>query len=361
MQRAKWPCPSSNTKFLNQASEPGWKSRQSAWHHLDGSEEDGEDTDDEGSSPPKKRKVASTPNGHSDTSPSSDVIDVDTDDAPSVPVTKPTEIVEPPSEPSTPASPPVFTPTPAPVPSPAVTPLAPSPVINSSSSQVGRSFTRNSYAPREPTKMRTSITDQDSEEGTDLRQEQSSTVVPAPAPQLAQSVPSQEQFASAPALAPPASLVPVSAQEHPANVPAPASAHLVCQEQSSSVAPAPAPLARDAVTSCTSTSGQQREQESAVNSMAQGLPVSYSLMDLLQWHLSTNTSSVSSPPPPPGAGSRFGNEPSLAPPPLAPSSPSSAPSASSSASPTPSLPPLAPGFNWVAAGLAPPSATSEWE
>ena len=202
MQRAKRPRPGSNTKFLNQASESGRKSRQSARRRLDGSEEDGEDTDDEGSSPPKKRKVASTPNGHSDTSPSSDVIDVDTDDAPSVPVTKPTEIVEPPSEPSTPASPPVFTPTPAPVPSPAVTPLAPSPVINSSSSQVGRSFTRNSYAPREPTKMRTSITDQDSEEGTDLRQEQSSTVVPAPAPQLAQSVPSQEQFASAPALAP---------------------------------------------------------------------------------------------------------------------------------------------------------------
>ncbi|PCH39980.1 hypothetical protein WOLCODRAFT_150032 [Wolfiporia cocos MD-104 SS10] len=87
-------------------------------------EGDGEDADDEDSSLLKKRRIASTPNGHSDSSPSPDATDVDMDDAPSGPVTKP----------STPASPPVSTPTPAPISCPAITPFVPSPVINSSSS-----------------------------------------------------------------------------------------------------------------------------------------------------------------------------------------------------------------------------------
>ncbi|PCH34202.1 hypothetical protein WOLCODRAFT_148266, partial [Wolfiporia cocos MD-104 SS10] len=129
---AKRSRPDPNTKFLNPAANSGQKSRWSTRRRLDDSD-DGEDADDEGSQP-KKRRIASTPNGHSDSSPSPEVADVDMDDAPSAPVTKPMEVVEPPSRPSTPTSPPVSTPTPAPVPRPAVTPLLPSPVINSSSS-----------------------------------------------------------------------------------------------------------------------------------------------------------------------------------------------------------------------------------
>ncbi|PCH44263.1 hypothetical protein WOLCODRAFT_138893 [Wolfiporia cocos MD-104 SS10] len=416
---AKRSRPDPNTKFLNPAANSGQKSRRSTRRRLDDSD-DGEDADDEGSQP-KKRRIASTPNGHSDSSPSPEVADVDMDDAPSAPVTKPMEVVEPPPRPSTPASPPVSTPTPAPVPRPAVTPLAPSPVINSSSSShVGRSFTRNSYAPREPSKLRTSITiDQDSEEETDSRQEHDSTMAHAPVPQLAESIPSQEYPPLAHALAPSASMVPVSAEEHPANAHAPAKAHLVCQEHPLTPVHAPATLARDAITSYASTSGQQREQETVMNSKARECAASVPLEALPRYKFSVCVA------PSPGAGSRFTkawqlassvpvhtlpaydfvkrvasslstsavslgkqpewicglcqlrspdsavkcvvceaprpNVPSQASPSPASSSPSSAPSAPSPAPSAPSPPPPVSGFNWAAAGLAPPSATSDWE
>ncbi|PCH39000.1 hypothetical protein WOLCODRAFT_159565, partial [Wolfiporia cocos MD-104 SS10] len=101
---AKRSRPDPNMKFLNPAANSGQKSRWSTRRRLDDSD-DGEDADDEGSQP-KKRRIASTPNGHSDSSPSPEVADVDMDDAPSAPVTKPMEVVEPPSQPSTPTSPP---------------------------------------------------------------------------------------------------------------------------------------------------------------------------------------------------------------------------------------------------------------
>ncbi|PCH38801.1 hypothetical protein WOLCODRAFT_158337 [Wolfiporia cocos MD-104 SS10] len=132
LKGAKWSCPNPNTKFLNPATNSGQKLRWLTQHCLDDSD-DGEDARDEGSQP-KKRRIASMPNGHLDSSPSPEVANVDMDDTPSAPVMKPMEVVEPPSWPSTPTSPPVSTPTPAPIPCPAVTPLLPSPIINSSSS-----------------------------------------------------------------------------------------------------------------------------------------------------------------------------------------------------------------------------------
>ncbi|PCH34428.1 hypothetical protein WOLCODRAFT_148480 [Wolfiporia cocos MD-104 SS10] len=416
---AKRSRPDPNMKFLNPATNSGQKSRWSTWCRLDDSD-DGEDANDEGSQP-KKRRIASTPDGHSDSSPSPEVADIDMDDTPSAPVTKPMEVVEPPSRSSTPASPPVSTPTPAPVPCPAVTPLLPSPVIySSSSSHVGRSFTRNSYVPREPSKLQTSFTiDQDSEEETDSRQEHDSTMAHAPVPQLAESIPSQEYPPLAHALAPSASMVPVSAQEHPANAHAPAKVHLVCQEHPSTPVHAPATLARDAVTSCASTSGQQREQETVMNSKARERVASVLLEALPRYKFLVCVA------PSPGAGSRFTkawqvassvpvhtlpaydfvkrmasslptsavslgkqsewicglcqlrspdsavkcvvceaprpNGPSQASPSPASSSPSSAPSAPSPAPSAPSPPPPVSGFNWAATGLAPPSATSDWE
>ncbi|PCH39867.1 hypothetical protein WOLCODRAFT_149912 [Wolfiporia cocos MD-104 SS10] len=391
---AKRSRPDPNTKFLNPATNSGQKSRWSTRRHLDDSD-DGEDANDEGSQP-KKRRIASTPDGHSDSSLSPEVADVDMDDTPSAPVTKPMEVVEPPSRPSTPASPPVSTPTPAPVPCPAVMPLLPSPVIySSSSSHVGRSFARNSYVPREPSKLRTSFTiDQDSEEETDSCQEHDSTMAHAPIPQLAESIPSQEYPPLAHALAPSASMVPISAQEHPANAHAPAKAHLVCQEHPSTPVHAPATLARDAVMSCTSTSGQQRINSRCVApspgagshftkawQVASSVPVhtlpAYDFVKRVASSLPTSAFSL-------GKQSEWicglcqlwspdsavkcvvceaprPNGPSQASPSPASSSPSSAPSAPSPAPSAPSPPPPVSGFNWAAAGLAPPSATSDWE
>ncbi|PCH35650.1 hypothetical protein WOLCODRAFT_156352 [Wolfiporia cocos MD-104 SS10] len=408
-----------NMKFLNPAANSGQKSRWSTQHHLDDSD-DGEDADNEGSQP-KKRRIASMPNGHSDSSPSPEVADVDMDDAPSALVTKPMEVVEPPPWPSIPASPPVSTPTPAPAPCPAVTPLAPSPIINSSSSShVGQSFTRNSYVPREPSKLRTSFTiDQDSEEETDSCQEHDSTMAHAPVPQLAESIPSQEYPPLAHALAPSASMVPVSAEEHPTNAHAPAKVHLVCQEHPLTPVHAPATLARDAVTSCTSTSGQQREQETVMNSKARecvasvllealprykfpvcvapspsagtcftkawqfasSVPVhmlpAYDFVKHVVSSLSTSAVSLGKQPEwicglcqlrsPDSADKCIVckaprlNGPSQASPSPASSSPSSAPSALSPAPSAPSPPLPVSGFNWAATGLAPPSVTSDWE
>ncbi|PCH36525.1 hypothetical protein WOLCODRAFT_157237 [Wolfiporia cocos MD-104 SS10] len=229
LKGAKRSRPDPNTKFLNPAVNSGQKSRQSTWCHLDDSD-DREDADNDGSQP-KKRRIASTPNRHSDSSPSPEVTNINVDDALSAPVTKPMEAVEPLSQPSTPASPPVSTPTPVPVPHPAVTPLLPSPVIyGSSSSHIGQLFTCNSYAPREPSKLQTSITiDQDSEEETDSCQEHDSTMMHAPVPQLAELIASQEYPPLVHTLTPSASMVPISAQEHPANMHTPAKAHLQYQ------------------------------------------------------------------------------------------------------------------------------------
>ncbi|PCH37393.1 hypothetical protein WOLCODRAFT_158111 [Wolfiporia cocos MD-104 SS10] len=358
---AKRSRPDPNTKFLNPAVNSGQKSRWSTRRRLDDSD-DGEDADDEGSQP-KKRRIASTPNGHSDSSPSPEVTDVNMDDAPSAPVTKPMEVVEPPSQPSTPTSPPVSTPTPTPVP-----------------------------------KLRTSFTiDQDSEEETDSRQEHDSTMAHAPVPQLGESIPSQEYPPLAHALTPSTSMVPISTEEHPTNAHAPAKVHLVCQEHPLTPVHAPTTLTRDAVTSCMLTSGQQREQETVMNSKALEHAASVPLEALPRYKFSVCVA------PSPSAGSRFTkpewicglcqlqspdsavkcivckaprpNGPSQASPSPASSSPLSAPSAPSPApsalSPTPSAPspgPSAPsppppvsGFNWAATGLAPPSVTSDWE
>ncbi|PCH43337.1 hypothetical protein WOLCODRAFT_153392 [Wolfiporia cocos MD-104 SS10] len=184
---AKRSHPDPNMKFLNPAAKSGQKSRWSTWCHLDDSD-DGEDTNDEGGSQPKKRRIASMPNGHSDSSPSPEVADIDMDDAPSALVTKPMEVVEPPSQPSTPASPAVSTPTPDPILCPAIMPLLPSPIIySSSSSHIGQLFMHNSYVPCKPSKLCTSFTiDQDSEEVTDSHQEHDSTMAHTPVPQLAE-------------------------------------------------------------------------------------------------------------------------------------------------------------------------------
>ncbi|PCH33317.1 hypothetical protein WOLCODRAFT_147414 [Wolfiporia cocos MD-104 SS10] len=419
LKGAKRSRPDPNTKFLNPAANSGQKSRRSTRHRLDDSD-NGEDANDEGSQP-KKRRIASTPNGHSDSLPSPEVADIDVDDALSALVTKPMEAVEPLSQPSTPASPPVSTPTPAPVPHPAVMPLLPSPVIySSSSSHVGRLFTRNSYTPCEPSKLWTSITiDQDSEEETDSRQEHDSMMAHAPIPQLVESIPSQEYPPLAHALAPSASMVPISAQEHPTNTHAPAKAHLVCQEHPLTPVHAPATLAHDAVMSCVLTSSQQREQETVMHSKARECAASVLVEALPRYKFSVCVA------PSPGAGSRFmkawqsassvpvhtlpaydfvkpmvsssavplgkqpewicglcqlrspdsavkcivceaprPNSPSPASPSLASSSLSSAPSVPSAPSPAPSAlspPPLVSGFNWAATGLALPSAPSDWE
>ncbi|PCH37293.1 hypothetical protein WOLCODRAFT_167411 [Wolfiporia cocos MD-104 SS10] len=419
LKGAKRSRPNPNTKFLNPAANSGQKSRWSTRCRLDDSD-NGEDAYNKGSQL-KKRRIASMPNGHSDSSPSPEVADVNMDDAPSAPVTKPMEVVEPPSRPSTPTSPPVSTPTPAPIPCPAVTPLLPSPVINSSSSShVGRLFTCNSYVPHEPSKLRTSFTiDQDSEEETDSRQEHDSMMAHTPVPQLVELIPSQEYPPLAHALAPSTSMVPVSAEEHPANAHAPTKAHLVCQEHPLTPVHAPATLACNAVTSCTSTSGQQREQETVMNSKAlehvasvplevlprykfsahvapspsagahltkawqftSSVPVhmlpAYDFVKRVASSLSTSAVSLSKQPEwicglcqlrsPDSAvkciicEAPWLNSLSLTSPSPASSSLSSAPSAPppTPSAPSPSLP--VSGFNWAAAGLAPLSATSEWE
>ncbi|PCH43194.1 hypothetical protein WOLCODRAFT_153256 [Wolfiporia cocos MD-104 SS10] len=87
---AKWSCLDSNMKFLNPAANSGQKSRQSTQCRLDDSD-DREDANNEGSQL-KKRRIASMPNGHSDSSPSPEVADIDMDDTPSALVTKPMEL-----------------------------------------------------------------------------------------------------------------------------------------------------------------------------------------------------------------------------------------------------------------------------
>ncbi|PCH41990.1 hypothetical protein WOLCODRAFT_152046 [Wolfiporia cocos MD-104 SS10] len=298
LKGAKRSHPDPNTKFLNPAAKSSQKSRWLTRRRLDDSD-DGEDTDDEGGSQLKKRRITSTPNGHLDGSPSPEVANVDMDDAPSALVMKPMEVVEPPSQPSTPASPPVSTPTPTPIQRPAIMPLLPSPVIySSSSSHVGQLFTCNSYVPHEPRKLRTSFTiDQDSEEKTDSRQEHDSTMAHAPVPQLVESIPSQEYPPLAHALTPSTSMIPISAKEHPANTYAPAKVHLVCQEHLLTPVHAPATLAHYTVTSCMSTSGQQREQEAVMNSKARECAALVPLEALPRYKFSACVA------PSPGAGS----------------------------------------------------------
>ncbi|PCH38558.1 hypothetical protein WOLCODRAFT_149495 [Wolfiporia cocos MD-104 SS10] len=235
-------------------------------------------------------------------------------------------------------------------------------------------------------------------------------------------------------------MVPVSTEEHSANAHAPAKAHLVCQEHPLTPVHAPATLTCDAVTSCTSTSGQQHEQETVMNSkaleraasvllealprykfsvcvapspgagsrfmkawqFASSVPVhtlpAYNFMKHVASFLSTSAVSLSKQPewicglcqlwspdsavkcivceaPRPRGPSQASPSPASSSPSSAPSAPEPAPSApeptpsalepaSSAPSPTPSAPsPPLPvsGFNWAAAGLAPPSATSDWE